>query len=173
MIHRYSTTGRVIEFSLKVFRFGFYSEGILLLVTLWHKTCQIFSSIVWTHVHWSSVSVPQSVSESLKSLHTVTEQPFRPVLQLRKISNWIHPPPPRTMCCLLTIGPWRRCSSSAVRCCRSPAAVSSGRRWAEPSNTGTRLCRCSGPLIHTRRAKEKMNHSVINELFKCVWNVNK
>lgn len=57
------------------------------------------------------------------------------------------------MWCLLTSGPWPPCSSSAEKCCRSPAAVSSGRHWVGLSNTGTRLHQCSGPLTCTGRAK--------------------
>ncbi len=116
------------------------------------------------------------VNFPLYTMKTVTEKPFRPMFQLRNISNWIyraffHTPPlsvslflsflslsPRVCilqrCVLpLTTGPWRRCSSSAVRCCRSPAVVSSGRRWAELSNTGTRLHQCSGPLTRTPKRK--------------------
>lgn len=47
---------------------------------------------------------------------------------------------------VLTSGPCRRCSSSAERCCRSPAAVSSGHHWEALSDAGTRLRHCSGLL---------------------------
>lgn len=71
----------------------------------------------------------------------------------RKFCNW-------TVFChfllshhLLPLTIWPPCSSSAARCCRSPVAVSSGHRLTEPSDTGTRLYHCSGPLRRKRREK--------------------
>lgn len=132
--------------------------------------CPFWVSVVWM-MSTGPHAVLQKVCQKVGNRHFILwklwqNSPFRPMFPLRKISNWIYwffSPSLSFLCVLpLTTGPWRQCSSSAARCCRSPAAASSGRRWAEPSNTGTRLHQCSGPLTRTGRAKGR-GYSALDE----------